>query len=208
MSNICENTLTEFIKELSSKKPIPGGGGASALIGAIGIALCSMVANLTSGKKKYAEYQSDIDDIIACVSASIPTLLELIEKDAEVFEPLSLAYGIPKDDPNRDELLENALVEACSVPMMILKEVSNVITVIERLSEKGSKLAISDIGVAASACRCAMESAIMNIYINTKLMKQSDYASQLNAEAEAILHDGINRCNAVYLQISNELRCL
>lgn len=92
--------------------------------------------------------------------------------------------------------------------MMILKEVSNVITVIERLSEKGSKLAISDVGVAASACRCAMESAIMNIYINTKLMKQSDYASQLNAEAEAILHDGINRCNAVYLQISNELRCL
>lgn len=208
MRNICENTLTEFIKELSSKKPIPGGGGASALIGAIGIALCSMVANLTSGKKKYAEYQSDIDDIIACVSASIPTLLELIEKDAEVFEPLSLAYGIPKDDPNRDELLENALVKACSVPMMILKEVSNVITVIERLSEKGSKLAISDVGVAASACRCAMESAIMNIYINTKLMKQSDYASQLNAEAEAILHDGINRCNAVYLQISNELRCL
>ena len=208
MEDICESTLTSFIEKLSSKDPIPGGGGASALIGVIGISLCSMVANLTSGKKKYAEYQSEIDDILSRVSISIPKLLELIVKDAEVFEPLSAAYSISKKEPNRAEILENALVAACSVPMEILEEVSNIIDIIECLSVKGSKLAVSDIGVAASACRCAMESAVMNIYINTKLMKKIDFAVQTNAKAEAILNDGIRRCNAVYQQITNELRCI
>lgn len=206
MKTIHEITLTEFIADLSSNAPAPGGGGASALIGAISVALCSMVANLTSGKKKYAEYQSDIDCFISHTSISTSNLLNLIAKDAEVFEPLSAAYGIPKDNPNREEILENALVTACSVPMEILKEVASIIDMIEQLAIKGSKLAVSDVGVSASACRSAMEGAIMNVYINTKLMKKRDYAMQLNQEAEAIFQDGINRCNVIYEQVTDELR--
>lgn len=206
MKNMNEKSLSDFLEALSSKAPIPGGGGASALIGAIGISLCSMVANLTSGKQKYAEYQSDIDNILSYASVSIPLLLNLIEKDAEVFEPLTNAYSIPKENPNRNEILEHALVTACSVPMTILKKVANVINIIEQLSTKGSKLALSDVGVAASACRCAMEGAVMNIYINTKLMKNHDYAIQLISEAETILDDGVNRCNTIYQKITNELR--
>jgi len=122
MKPISEYALTDFIAALSSKEPVPGGGGASALIGAVGVALCSMVANLTSGKKKYAEYQSDIEGIISRTSKSISNLLRLIEKDAEAFEPLWASYGISKDDPSRDEMLENALVAACSVRMEILRE--------------------------------------------------------------------------------------
>ena len=200
-----ENTLSFFIEKLSSKEPVPGGGGASALIGAIGAALCSMVANLTSGKKKYEEYQTDIDNIILSVSMSITRLLELIDKDAEVFKPLSAAYGIPKEDPKRDEILEDALVSACSAPMEILKETAYIINFVESLAVKGSKLALSDIGAAASACRCAMECAVMNIYINTKLMKKRDFALKINKDAEIILNESINRCNAVYQKITNEL---
>jgi len=199
-------TLSEFITDLSSKKPVPGGGGASALIGAIGVALCSMAANLTSGKKKYAEYQSDIDGIISRTSKSISSLLSLIEKDAEVFGPLSAAYGIPKDDPDRDEILEKALVTACSVPMEILKEVASVIDVIEQLVIKGSKLALSDVGVAASACRAAVEGAAMNVFINTKLMKNRDRAIQLNKKAEDVLYESAGRCNAIYRRVLDELR--
>ena len=206
MKKIYENTLPDFIEKLSSKEPVPGGGGASALIGAVGVALCSMVANITSGKKKYAEYQPDIDNIISRASKSILNLLDLIEKDAKVFEPLSIAYGISKDDPDRGEILENALAAAGSVPMEILKEMAGIIDVIEQLAVKGSKLAVSDVGVAASACRSAAEGAIMNIYINTKLMKNRDYAMQLNKEAEAVFQDSVNRCNAIYRQITNELR--
>ena len=208
MKSIHENTLVDFIYELASKNPIPGGGGASALIGAVGVSLCSMVANLTSGKKKYVEYQSDIDVILSNISVTIPVLLELIEKDAEVFEPLSVAYKLSREDPNRDEILENALVSACSIPMKIMKEISKVVDIIERLSVKGSKLAISDVGVAASACRCALEGAIMNIYINTKLMKRHDFAKQINTEAETILNDAVYRCNDVYQKIANELRSI
>lgn len=198
--------IDDFIEALSSKAPVPGGGGASALIGAIGVSLCSMVANLTSGKKKYAEYQNDLDNIILRTQQSIEKLLILIQKDAEVFEPLSAAYGIPKEDPDRDEVLETALKTACSVPMEILCEVTSVLDIIEQLETKGSKLAISDVGVAASACRCAMESAIMNVYINTKLMKDRTYALKTNEQANKLLLNGTEICNKVYNQITNELR--
>jgi len=198
--------IDDFIKQLASKSPVPGGGGASALIGAIGVSLCSMVANLTSGKKKYAEYQSDLDEIILRTQKSIENLLSLIQKDAEAFEPLSAAYGIPKEDPNRDEILENALNTACSVPMEILREIASVLDIVEQLTIKGSKLAVSDVGVAASACRCAMESAVMNIYINTKLMKNRDKALKINQEADDILSKGTEICNKIYNNITNELR--
>ena len=199
-------TISAFIEKLSSKDPVPGGGGASALIGGVSAALCSMVANLTTGKKKYAEYQEDIDAMLTRISVSTPTLLGLIAKDAEVFRPLAQAYGIPKDDPNRAEILENALVSACSVPMSILKEAAGIIDIIEQLSVKGSKLALSDVGVAASTCRCAMESSVMNVYINTKLMKNREFAEKTNAEAQAVLNDGISRCDAVYRKITAELK--
>jgi len=198
--------IDDFIKCLASKAPVPGGGGASALIGAIGVSLCSMVANLTSGKKKYAQYQSDLEIIIDRAGASADKLLVLIQRDADVFEPLSVAYGIPKEEPNRDEILENALIAACSVPLEIIYEVSNALDIIEQLSIKGTKLAVSDVGVAASACKCAMEGAIMNVYINTKLMKNREYALKTNTEAESLLTDGAHRCSKIYQQITDELR--
>ncbi len=201
-----ENTIQGFISELSSKSPVPGGGGASALIGAIGVSLCSMVANLTSGKQKYAEYQQDIEKILARTEVVIKNLLSLIEKDAAVFEPLSAAYGIPKETPGRDDILEAALVEACSVPFEILKEVNDAIDIVEELAIKGSRLAISDVGVAASACKCAMESAAMNVYINTKLMKNRDYASAMNAATDSMLKWGLERFGKVYSQVSEGLR--
>jgi formiminotetrahydrofolate cyclodeaminase len=201
-----EMHINEFINKLSSKSPTPGGGGASALIGAIGVSLCSMVANLTSGKKKYARYQDDIELIITRTQASIEKLLTLVEKDAEVFEPLSVAYGIPKEEPGRDEILEKALVNACSVPMQILREISDIIDIVEQLEEKGTKLAISDVGVAASALKCAMESAVLNVYINTKLMKNREYAQNINAEAEKILCDSVKTCNEIYKRVSEHLR--
>lgn len=201
-------SIQEFIGQLSSVSPVPGGGGASALIGAVGVSLCSMVANLTSGKKKYAEYQEDIEHILVHAELVTNRLLSLIQKDAEVFEPLSAAYGIPKDAPGRDELLESALNVACSVPMEILKEISGAIDLVEELSVKGSKLAVSDVGVAACACRSAMEGAAMNVYINTKLMKNKETAAEINAQADALLNNGTQRCNKIYRSIAEELRCL
>ncbi len=208
MKDICitEKKLSTFIYELSSKSPTPGGGSASALLGAIGVSLCAMVANLTCGKKKYAQYQEYLISMLSTSIASIESLLKLVNKDTEVFEPLSKAYGIPKEEPQRDEILEAALVEACSVPMDILREVSGIVDVIEQLQVKGSRLVLSDVGVAAAACRAAMEGAAMNVYVNTKLMKKREHAQKINAEAEALLTEGVQRCTVVYEQIAKELR--
>ena len=198
--------MNDFITQLSSGSPVPGGGGASALIGAVSAALCSMVANLTSGKKKYAEYQQDIERILDNTAVSAQTLMSLIQKDADVFEPLSKAYGIPKDDPQRENILQSTLKDACTVPLEILRELVTVTDIIEELAVKGSRLAISDVGVAASACKCAAESAVMNVYINTKLIKDRGYADTANSEADSILTACTTRCDKIYKLITNELR--
>ena len=198
--------LQDFVTALASKSPVPGGGGAGALIGALSAALCSMVANLTSGKKNYAQYQGDIDRIIGETDQLIQRLLNLIEKDAEVFAPLAEAYGIPKEQPDRDTILENALVKACSVPLEMITEISRIVDIIEELRSKGSKLAVSDVGVAAAACKAALEGAAMNVYINTKLMKNREYAQKVNAETDLAVEQSCNRCARVYDEILNELR--
>lgn len=197
--------ISGFIKELSSKAPVPGGGGASALAGALGAALGSMVANLTTGKQKYAAYQADIDCILVKTEEHAHNMLSLIAKDAEAFAPLSEAYGLPKDDLSRAEIMEQALCNASSVPMEILRETRQVVAILEELAEKGSRLALSDVGVAAAACRCAAEGAVMNVYINTKLMQNRETAGNLNAQAESLVSDCVSRCERVYAQVLNEL---
>lgn len=188
----------EFLSELSSSAPTPGGGGVSALAAALSAALCSMVGNLTSGKKKYAQYQEDIERIIAEAVAKREVLYSYIAKDAEAFEPLAKAYSIPKDEPGRDETLEKALLDAATAPLELVREISALVPMLEELSEKGSALAISDVGVAAAMCRAAVQGAVMNIYINTKLMKNKEVAASMNKEADALLDDTVARCQLVY----------
>ena len=193
-----EYSIDKFLDELSSGAPVPGGGGASALMGAVASSLCSMVANLTTGKKKYAEYQGDIDRILATTATLTGEIAGLIEKDAEVFEPLSKAYAIPKDTEGRDEILENALRTASDAPYEIVAKTLEVADLIEELSVKGSRLAISDVGVAASACRAAATGASMNVYINTKLMKDREYAAAMNEKTDKAVATVISKCDKAY----------
>ena len=95
--NMTEYTLKQFQKDLASQAPVPGGGGACAYVAALGMSLGTMVANLTTGKKKYAQYQEEIDKLITQTGKISDELLEGIEKDAKAFKPLAKAYGLPKD---------------------------------------------------------------------------------------------------------------
>lgn len=199
-------TIHTFLSELSSKAPTPGGGGASALLGAVGASLASMVASLTTGKKKYAAYQADIERILDETAALRDELEALIARDAEAFAPLAAAYGIPKDAPGRDETLEAALHAAAGVPLEILQTVCRVTPILEELLEKGSKLAVSDVGVAAVACRAAAQGAALNVYINTKLMKDRVYAADLDMQTESLAQQADERLSAVYTQVSCQLR--
>lgn len=194
--------MNTFLTELSSSAPVPGGGGASALVGAVSAALCSMVANLTTGKKKYAQYQERIDELLPYLEELRAELMADIKLDADAFYPLSQAYSIPKDAPNRDEIMENALLTASNAPMKIVEDVSKLVPVLEELEVIGSRLAISDVAVAATACATALKGAVMNIYINTKSMKNRETAEAMNQKAKELVADGTKRCEAVYEKIA------
>ena len=170
----------EFVEVLGSKAPVPGGGGASALVGAVGTALGNMVGALTVGKKKYADVEEEMKELMAKATTLQDELLHLIERDAEVFEPLSKAYGMPRETEEekaeKARVMEIVLKDACSVPMEIMEKCCEAIDLIVEFAAKGSALAISDAGVGAAFCKAALEGASLNVYINTKSMKNREYA--------------------------------
>lgn len=182
-----EANLKDFTTVLASKDAVPGGGGASALVGAVGIALGNMVGSLTVGKKKYADVEADVLDLMEKGDALRVRMLELIDEDAECFSPLAQAYSIPKDHPERDEIMERALQTACGVPLEIMKTVCDALDLIVGFAEKGSRLAISDAGVGATCCKAALQGASLNVFINTKSMKDRECAERLEAEAQEML---------------------
>jgi len=201
-----EKSCKEFVEVLSTKAPVPGGGGASALVGAIGMALGAMVGSLTVGKKKYAEVESDIIELMSKAEALQNELLRLVDEDAVVFEPLSKAYGIPKDDPTREQVMEDALKLACTVPMDIMRLCARAIELQEEFAAKGSVLALSDAGVGAVLCKSAMQGASLNVYINTGLMTDKNYAGSLEAEADAILGKYCVMADDIFNSVTNRLR--
>ena len=182
-----QNSCREFVEVLASNAPVPGGGGAAALVGAIGTALGNMVGSLTVGKKKYADVEAEIIALKAKCDALQTELLDQVPADAEGFEPLAKAYGIPKDDPNRDKVLEEATIVACKVPMHIMELCCEAIEAIAVFAAKGSRLAVSDAGCGAVCCKAALQAASLNVFINTKSLKNREAAHEMNARANGML---------------------
>ena len=178
----------EFVSVLASDAPAPGGGGAAALVGAIGTALGNMVGSLTVGKKKYADVQDEIIELKAKCDALQKELLDQVEADEVNFLPLAKAYGIPKDDPNRDAVMEEATLIACSTPIKIMELCCQAIDCIAVFAEKGSRLAVSDAGCGAVVCKAALQAASLNVFINTKTLKNRDVAEDLNRHANVMLN--------------------
>ena len=179
-----DKSVREFSEILASKAAVPGGGGASALVGALGIALGNMVGELTVGKKKYAGVEEDLRALMEKAQALRERLLDCVNRDAEAFEPLSRAYGIPKDDPDRDEIMEKCLRDAAAVPLEILDLCCEAIDLQRGFADKGSVLAISDAATGAVFCWSAMYGAAVNVKVNTKAMKDRAYADSINAHVD------------------------
>ena len=190
-------TCKEFVDVLASKAPVPGGGGASALVGALGVALGNMVGALTVGKKKYADVEADIIALMEKSNELQNELLLLVDADAEAFEPLSKAYSIPKDDPSREKIMEEALRIATATPVDIMRACARSIDIIAEFGEKGSALAISDAGVGAAFARAAIVGASFNVYINTKAMTDREYADKVNAETDALLEKYVAKAGEI-----------
>ena len=190
-------TCRNFVTVLASDAPAPGGGGAAALVGAIGTALGNMVGSLTVGKKKYADVEAEIIELKKKCDALQTELLNQVEADEINFLPLAKAYGIPKDDPNRDKIMEEATVIACSTPMKIMQLCCEAIDCIAIFAAKGSRLAVSDAGCGAVCCKAALQAASLNVFINTKSLKNRDTAEELNRQANLMLNK--------YCQLADEI---
>jgi len=204
--SFAELSTRSFTEVLASNEPVPGGGGASALVGAVGTALASMVGNFTTGKKKYAEYEPDIQRILSEADVLRNTLITQIDEDAKCFEPLSKAYGIPKDDPKRDEIMEEALRLACSAPMEILKTAAKAIKLHSELVVKGSTIMLSDVGVGVLCCKTALMGASLNIFINVRLMKDLEYADKLKNEVEELTDKYCALADKTYSEVFEKLK--
>ena len=187
MNKLSEQSCKDFAALLSSKAPVPGGGGAAALAGALGIALCSMVGNFTTGKKKYAAYEEDVQRMLQAGEVLRGRLLALVDADAEAFEPLSRAYAIPKDDPSRATVLEEATLNACKAPLEMVSCCGEALMLLEEMLEKGSRLLLSDVGCGALLCKAAMESAALNVFINTSSLADRSIADEMERQVDAAL---------------------
>ena len=185
--NTAEQTCQGFLDALASKAPVPGGGGASALVGALGAALCTMVGNYTVGKMKYADVEEDVKALMARAEDIRARLLALVDADAEAFEPLSKAYAIPKDDPSREAVMEKCLQDAAATPMAILRLSCEAIDLHREMLDKGSVIMLSDVGTGVVFCQSALYGAALNVRVNTKSMADRAFAQAMDEEVDALV---------------------
>ena len=207
---IREMVTEEFLAELSSKKPTPGGGGAAALGGAAGVSLGQMVINLTLGKKKYADVEEEMKELLEQLETLKAEFLHLADEDARVFAPLAAAYGLPgttdEEKKRKAEVLEGHLLTASLVPLHVMEDAQKALVIMDILAEKGSRMAVSDVGVGVQFIRTALTGAVMNVWINTKSMKDREKAEELNRQADEMMRSGTAAADAVYQKVENALR--
>lgn len=200
-----------WFEVLASASPTPGGGGAAALAGAAGAALGMMVANLTVGKKKYANVEEEIKNHLKRLNGLMDEMLSLIEEDAVGFAPLAAAYSLPastdEEKRKKEAVMAKALKEACRVPLRTMEAGVEILESIEVLSVKGSVMAISDAGVAAQFIRTAVLGASMNVFINTKSMNDKDLALEYNNRAESLNREAAQRADKIFIRIEEALKC-
>lgn len=199
MSDSLSSLCAEFTSRLASFAPVPGGGGAAALCGALAAALCSMAGELSKGKKSTIHNSAELEKITSAAKAHSASFLELIDADAAAFEPLSRAYSIPRGEANRAAVISEASLLAASAPLDILKECAAVSVLLKRMLEICSRLMISDVGCAAAICKAAAECAAMNVYVNLPAVLDSDKAAAIRESTDELLQ----RCTGELAKVSD-----
>lgn len=182
-------TLKDFSIIAASKDPTPGGGGVSSYVGALAASLAQMVTNLTIGKPKYIMYTDELESIKKEADIIRANLLACVQKDADDFMPLAKAYSMDKNSPNYEQVLQDCLKQAAKTPYIVLKYCTRIIDLDERLAVIGSKISVSDAGTSVMLAHGAMYGAFMNIKVNTRLMKDREYADSIDNESVKLLDE-------------------
>ena len=196
-----EEIIEEFLEELGSSSPVPGGGGAAALSGALSVSLAAMVCNLTIGKKRYQDVEEDLRQDLDYLIEMREIFLSFMDKDEEVFLPLSKAYALPnkteEEKRARALVMRDLLKNAAEVPLRLLELADTVLDTIKDVAEKGSRLAISDAGVSAAFMETCVHGALLNVQINTKAMKDEEMRSYMDGRAQALSASALQKCETI-----------
>ncbi len=206
---LAEERCVDFLDKLASKAAVPGGGGACALVGALGIALGQMVGNLTIGKEKYAVFEADLRRLNERAQALQTTLANLIQADADAFTPLSLAYGLPagtrEERAHKAKVMQEALDTACQVPLAVMHAAGLALDLLRDYARMGARTVLSDAGVGAVCCRAALEGAALNVRVNAKAMTDRIRAEELEEQAEQMLARTCPLADQIYQLVSNQM---
>ena len=206
----CELPVEEFVLQLSSKAPVPGGGGTAALVGALGAALGGMVANLTIGKPKYSDVEDEIQELKVSAYRLQKDLLALVEKDAEVFAPLAGAYRMAseteEEKAEKERVMQACLKQASLAPFEIMEKCAETLLLLEKFAEKGSVLAVSDAGCGAVLSKAAMQAAWLNVRINIRIISDKDFAAELNAKALELMGKSLPLADRIYESVEGKLK--
>lgn len=201
-----QQSCADFAANVASRTSSPGGGSASAAVGAIAAALGQMAGNFTTGKKAFASVEDNLHRLCKQAEDLRVRLLDLVEEDAAVFIPLANAYGIPKDDPQRAEILEQATQEACKPPLAMMHAICESIEMLEEMQKICSRLLVSDVGCGAALALGALQSASMNVYVNTTTLTDRELAFRHEAEADKMLAVYVPRAQLIIGTVINTIR--
>ena len=205
-----EKSCRKFLEETASRQPVPGGGSVSAYAGALGAALGNMVGSLTLGKARYADVEKDMIKMMRRSRSLQGKLLRLSESDTRVFKNLMECYRIKaetdEEKEDRARKLEEALREACEVPLSIMEACGSAIELAGEFAEKGSTSALSDAGASAAISRGALQAASLNVYINTRSMKDRALADRLEERCAVYLMKYTTLADEIFDDVMKRLR--
>ncbi len=188
-----DDSIRNYLDEISSSSPTPGGGNVSAFSGAVACSLGIMVCNLTIGKKKYAEAEEEMKDIKFELSVAKEEFLNLAEKDNQAFDKVMHSFKLPKETDEqqkiRNESIEAATLEAAEAPAEVLQYCGKILPLFQTLAAKGNQNSISDAGVASALISTAAEGAFLNVLINCSSLSNQTVAREILKKNEIILSD-------------------
>jgi len=204
-----DEPLKKYLDEAASGASTPGGGSVAALAGALGAALTSMVCNFTVGKKKYADVEAEVSQILSEADALRGELLDLMVEDTQVYGQVSAAYGMPRgtdeEKAARTEAIQGALKAAMGAPLKAAICCHKIMKLNEPLVDKGNKNLISDVGVAILLAESAMRSAIMNVEINLSFIKDEKLCEETREKLRPLLAEAVELRSKIYKEVNEAI---
>ena len=201
-----DKTCRGFAEALAAREPVPGGGSASAFVGALGASLCGMVARYGATNPTLADRAGDLTRAFAQADELAQELVGLVAEDVRAYGQVSAAYGIPREDPTRAAAIQDALHVAAMPPYRIMDACGRALALLEDMADKGSRQLLSDVACGAVFCRAAMQGASLTLFANTTSMKDRARAEELEAACDELLDTWLPRADALARRAADAAR--